>query len=521
MRGIRKLVCSKAFALGVLCAYASVAAVFLTIGRTTLSCGYGGSNVHIQEAARTSLFINTADDDDGEGTSYEVNSESIFMDDVEETELLEEGLGDIADDSAGSVGSTGEEQSVIDYQDSTAEKVELDDANATKRTEDMVSEALSLAAVTEKNTTSVKQWLEYTSNMTTGSMQLMDESNPTTVKVVEPTPAKERLANGVTTTEAYVRVVDNSVVEPTVPIELRTEKAVTIETHNGLNTRCGRENSVTQHGLDCKRRIPKVIGIGMERCGTTALSFLLRVHPDIVHVKPKDVYYWNHFPDRSLDWYRDRMPISSKYQVTMEYTPSYILSHEVPHLINEAFPDMKFIVMIRDPIERAMSSYLYMRHSRRPEYLTYISPQPGDPANPFLGLSFEETVLKQNGDVFEDNAVIENALYESHLRRWFNVFPRKQFLIIDEGVFSRDPVSILQQVEDFIGISKFFTNYYFYFDHDRGVFCQRVPTKRCSKRSIKNNHPPIQENVLKKLRAYYQPYNTRLEKLLNRTFPWT
>ncbi|XP_063967261.1 uncharacterized protein LOC129278760 [Lytechinus pictus] len=530
MRGTRSLICSKAFALGILCAYSSVAVVLL-VAKSTTYCD-GTRNVRMRETdGGASVFMTVSDERDAGGgdggggdskvlATSKMKSEALFADNFEEVNSLEE-IEDIANRSEYSPEHSWSENNA--QGNGLMREVPLDELDLSKQTD--VADEMSLAATTKTKTNLTKvqgeidpsnlEVMGNKGNASTVSLQtpvMVETTVMTTAIVAAQTPEKDGA------TKAPVLVVDDSVVEPTLPLGMRSKQPVTLEMPYGSNTRCSKKS---QHGLDCRRRVPKVIGIGMERCGTTALSFFLRMHPDIVHAKPKDVYYWNHHPDRSLDWYRNRMPISSKYQVTMEYTPSYILSHEVPHLIKEVVPDMKFIVMIRDPIERAMSHYLYMRHTKRPEYLTYIAPQPGAPAKAYQGASFEATVLTKTGDIFKDNAVIENAIYESHLRRWFDIFPRKQFLIIDEGLFSKDPVSILQQVEDFIGISKFFTNYHVYFDRDRGVFCRRVPTKYCSKRSIKNVHPPIPQYAIKKLREFYRPYNVRLEKLLNRTFPWT
>ena len=143
------------------------------------------------------------------------------------------------------------------------------------------------------------------------------------------------------------------------------------------------------------------------------------------------------------------------------------------------------------------------------------------PAHRFRNRSFETTVMDVHGEILDGNAVIENGrLYEVHLRRWFRVFPRVQFLIIDEGILTEDPISVLNEVEDFIGVPRYFDEEKIYFDDARGFFCLRAPFKLCQSESKGRPHPKIPDKVMHKLTEYYKPHDTRLENLLGRHFTW-
>ena len=289
--------------------------------------------------------------------------------------------------------------------------------------------------------------------------------------------------------------------------------------------RCKGDNITREEkkSLDCQRRLPQVLGIGIEKCGTGALSFFLETHPNIAHSYPKELYYWNKHRAQNLEWYRTLMPVSSKYQLCMEYTPSYIFGRDIPYRIYRWFPDMRFIVMLREPVDRAVSFFLHMQHFER-IWPGLREARPHDPlgvAHAFLNDTFESTVMTPDGRVFEDNAVIENALYEVHLRRWFEVFPKEQFFVIDEGVFRKDPVVVLQQVEEFLGVSRFFDKTQIYFDGSRGLFCRNSLTRQCMNKLKGRPHPTIRDEVREKLAAYFKPYNERLEELLERKMSWT
>lgn len=280
--------------------------------------------------------------------------------------------------------------------------------------------------------------------------------------------------------------------------------------------------AVGSRDLECRKRLPQIIGIGVLKCGTGAMTNFLQMHPNIVHSDPKELYYWNKHNKESLNWYQNRMPVSSKYQLTMEYTPNYIFGHDAPYLIKKNLPDVKFIMMIRDPVIRALSHYVHIKYYSWPSLFKPRSRIPDRETWPFLNNSFETTVLTPSGEVFVDNAVVENGLYEVHLRRWFCIFSREQFLIIDEGVFRSDPVSILHKMEDFLGIPKYFDEYKFHFNEERGIFCEKNPAIICPSSKLKGRkHPSVDPIVLEKLKNYYHPFNLKLEELLGRKFAWT
>ncbi|XP_030837631.1 heparan sulfate glucosamine 3-O-sulfotransferase 5-like [Strongylocentrotus purpuratus] len=276
--------------------------------------------------------------------------------------------------------------------------------------------------------------------------------------------------------------------------------------------------------LDCKKRLPHVIGIGMEKCGTGALSFFLASHPSLVHSVPQEIYYWNKNKEKSLEWYRDQMPISSKHQVTMEKTPSYIFEKDTPARIKALMPETKFIVMIRDPIVRAVSDYLHLQNIGLPEYFKPRIVPPGYEPLCYVNTTFEGSVIKPNGEVNTDNAILSHSAYVLYLRKWIELFPRHQFLVIDGDEFVKNPLPVLQQVESFLGIPNYFNEKIIYFDEEKGFFCkskQRGLGTVCAGATKGRPHPNVDDDVIRKLRSYFRPYNTQLEDMLGMLFSWS
>ncbi|XP_054771782.2 heparan sulfate glucosamine 3-O-sulfotransferase 5-like [Lytechinus pictus] len=276
--------------------------------------------------------------------------------------------------------------------------------------------------------------------------------------------------------------------------------------------------------LDCRKRLPQVIGIGVEKCGTGAMAFFLTSHPSIAHSTPQEIYFWNKNKDKDLEWYRDQMPVSTKYQVTIEKTPSYIFEKDAPERIKASMPDTKFMLLIRDPIVRAVSDYLHLQNLGLPELFSpRIVPLGYDPLS-YCNTTFEGSVIKPNGEVNTDNGILAHSAYVLYLRRWMKLFPRDQFLIIDGDEFAKNPLPGLKQVESFLGIPHYFNEKLIYFDEQKGFFCKAMVHGRgtiCAGATKGRPHPTVDDDVIRKLRSYFRPYNTQLEDLLGQRFSWS
>ena len=108
--------------------------------------------------------------------------------------------------------------------------------------------------------------------------------------------------------------------------------------------------------------LPDFVIIGAQRSGTGRLYGLLTRHPDVERASVKEVHYFDR-PDnfrRGIEWYRRRFPArrrGSQRHITGEATPSYLVDPPVPERIAEAVPEVRLIVLLRDPVARAYSHF--------------------------------------------------------------------------------------------------------------------------------------------------------------------
>mgnify|MGYP000024606353 CR=1 FL=1 len=82
-----------------------------------------------------------------------------------------------------------------------------------------------------------------------------------------------------------------------------------------------------------------------------------------LHSKVATASHEVHFFDNNthynagFGWYLDQMPKSFPDQITIEKTPKYFIDPNVPQRIQKMNPEMKLILIVRNPIDRVISDY--------------------------------------------------------------------------------------------------------------------------------------------------------------------
>ena len=185
--------------------------------------------------------------------------------------------------------------------------------------------------------------------------------------------------------------------------------------------------------------LPNFLCIGSPKSATTSLFEILKQHPEIGLSSFKEPHFfdtdanWNN----GKDWYEKSYfyALDSKKSIG-EFTPSYLASKICASRIKETLvSDVKFIVLLRNPTDRAYSHYL---HTKRDEYEK---------------LSFLDSLDKEEGRLqrcignkdnisFSRYCYRHSGMYALHLKNYLNKFNEKQFCIIlfDDFVNKREEV---------------------------------------------------------------------------------
>ncbi|KAG9264305.1 heparan sulfate glucosamine 3-O-sulfotransferase 6 [Astyanax mexicanus] len=255
------------------------------------------------------------------------------------------------------------------------------------------------------------------------------------------------------------------------------------------------------------KKLPQAIIIGVKKGGTRALLEFLRVHPD-VRALGAEPHFFDRFYDKGLEWYRNLMPRTLDGQITMEKTPSYFVTKETPSRLCAMNCDTKLIVVVRDPVTRAVS-----------DYTQTLTKTPGLPS--FQSLAFKNS---SSGAVDASWSAVRIGLYAQHLENWLRHFPLFSFLFVSGERLVSDPAGEVGRVQDFLGLKRIVGDKHFYFNRTKGFPCLKKPEgssrPRCLGKSKGRTHPPIPTEVLQKLRDFYRPFNLRFYQMSGQDFGW-
>ncbi|XP_029953885.1 heparan sulfate glucosamine 3-O-sulfotransferase 3A1-like [Salarias fasciatus] len=255
------------------------------------------------------------------------------------------------------------------------------------------------------------------------------------------------------------------------------------------------------------KQLPQALIIGVKKGGTRALLEFLRVHPDIRAVGAEPHFFDRNY-DNGLDWYRELMPKTLEGQITMEKTPSYFVTREAPARISAMSRDTKVIVVVRDPVTRAIS-----------DYTQTLSKKPDIPS--FESLTFKN---RTTGLIDTSWSAIQIGIYAKHLDNWLQYFPMEQILFVSGERLISDPAGELGRVQDFLGLKRIITDKHFYFNQTKGFPCLKKAEgsskPHCLGKTKGRTHPDIDPEVVQRLRDFYRPFNMKFYQMTGRFFGW-
>ena len=108
-------------------------------------------------------------------------------------------------------------------------------------------------------------------------------------------------------------------------------------------------------------RLPNFLYVGPDKAGSSWLHETLIKHPDVYLTPAKDLYYFDRYYDRGPEWYAAQFRDARGEEVVGEVCQDYLFHPEAAARIRETLGPVRVMVSLRDPVERAWSSYLYMR----------------------------------------------------------------------------------------------------------------------------------------------------------------
>ncbi|KAJ8923219.1 hypothetical protein NQ315_001774 [Exocentrus adspersus] len=263
-----------------------------------------------------------------------------------------------------------------------------------------------------------------------------------------------------------------------------------------------------EQGLRPERQLPSALIIGVKKGGTRALLEFIRIHPD-VRAAGSEVHFFDKNYMKGFQWYRTRMPATLDGQLTIEKTPSYFITKEAPRRVQLMNPSTKLLVVVRDPVTRAISDYA-QAISKKCDM------------KPFEQLVFVNGSI---GSIIDTSwGPVKLGIYSRYLTRWLKFFPLSQLLFVSGERLVLDPAIELKRVQDFLGLKRVVTEKHFYFNSTKGFPClfksEGHSAPHCLGKTKGRSHPYVDPVVLQRLRNFYRPFNNHFYQMTGINFGW-
>ena len=252
------------------------------------------------------------------------------------------------------------------------------------------------------------------------------------------------------------------------------------------------------------RMLPSFIIPGETKCGTTTFYRALTQHPAIAECFIKEPNNFIKYGGTSF-FCRMNYPVlfahilSPGRYISGEASVEYLSKKDVPQAIFSLIPDVKFIVLLRNPVARAISDYAMMKDAgvELEDFDTVVDQS--------LSWLRDKDLVRLVSVATEMDApplrYITKGCYSETLLPWLHVFPRDNFLFIKSENFFATSQEVLNGTFKFLGLPNY--------------TLQQIPHLRKSRRPT-----PMREATLVKLYEFFQPYNVKLSEIIGAEFNW-
>jgi hypothetical protein len=185
--------------------------------------------------------------------------------------------------------------------------------------------------------------------------------------------------------------------------------------------------------------------VGAAKAGTTTLYALMSRHPEVATsvVKETDFYYEDRYYAMGFDRYIKRyFRPHFKTRLLFEADPVYMYGRGCMERLRNCAPNVRVIVMLRNPVDRAFSQYQYRMTYRRYDE------------------SFEDmcerefTRIAQGDEQRMEYGCLDRSRYAAQISEILRYFPREQVYFIVFEEFVRDQRGVFARLQRWLGLTE-------------------------------------------------------------------
>jgi hypothetical protein len=252
------------------------------------------------------------------------------------------------------------------------------------------------------------------------------------------------------------------------------------------------------------RMLPTFLIAGAARCGSTSMFKTLSQHPVIGHPflrGTREVHFFDNKYDRGLGWYQSHFPIKIqmeraaravgvKVPLAFESGIYYMFHPLAPERIKRDLPDVKLLVLLRDPVERAFSMHA---HSVTAGYEMETFERALELEDDRLAGEAERMVADPTYYSYSHrhHSYRSRGQYIDQLERLEHLFGRDRIHVVDSVAFWANPVPCYDGVLDFLELPN-------------------VGYPDFKHLNARSRPAPMLDSVRAALREHYRPYDERL-----------
>nr|CAB3254155.1 heparan sulfate glucosamine 3-O-sulfotransferase 4-like [Phallusia mammillata] len=282
-----------------------------------------------------------------------------------------------------------------------------------------------------------------------------------------------------------------------------------------------------------KGGFPDVIVIGVEGCGNTVMMNFLNA-TGYFQVPNRTTYSSDFFTgnwERGEEWYRSLFTQENGQRITIENSPHYFYAYPptIPQKMLTLNPNMKVILQLCDPIQRAFSCYVHNHKHYTPniagafaEYARVHLLQLQGELNTKIDFHHQERHVLSKWN--SRNRCIQAGLYVYHLERWQKSFNHSRMLILDGDDMIREPWTSYAKIQDFLEMPKLIHKEDWVLNNKTGQYClkpsSRIPKPPLCVQPKSTDIQQPKEEIISAFTTFYKPYNEELFKILGYRYPW-
>lgn len=259
------------------------------------------------------------------------------------------------------------------------------------------------------------------------------------------------------------------------------------------------------------RLLPELVLVGAQRCGTTALTEAIFRLPMVERPRRgKGSHFFSYNYVKGWPWFQSQFPTrraaarvearTGHRLVCFDACPYYLFHPFALDRLAAALPDAKVLVMLRDPVDRAISHY---HHSvaNGDEQLPLeaaLDAEAGRLAGEMEKMQDDEAYWSHS---HEHHSYVAKGHYADQIERLFTLLRPEQVMVVQAEAFYRSPATELARVTGWLGL----------------------PAVDLAERDDRNSHDyrPVDDAVRRRLAKTFASSNEQLYALLGQRFDWT